>query len=211
MSFVPSAQQLSLPVTSKPRIHTGVSQQARVAAAADNATNTSSTTTPSQPRNPYVTTPQQISEERGDASCYAFWQCGRDCIFDVRITDTEAHSHRNKEPAKVPELQEKEKKGKYLQTCHELRKDFTPLVCSVDGMTGKEARYAESRLAYHFASKYICPKSQLTGFVRARLALAIARASSLLIQGSRNQGGSVRANIANGSALQHAWQCWQER
>ena len=67
-----------------------------------------------------------MSEERGDASCYAFWQRGRDCIFDVRITDTEARSHRNKYPKKVLAQQEKEKKKKYLNTCHELRKDFTP-------------------------------------------------------------------------------------
>jgi len=131
-------------VRREPRIHTGVSRQVRVAAEADVATQTATQTAPNQPRNPYVTTPHQINEERGDASCCAFWQRGRDCIFDVRITDTEAHSHRNKDPAKVLELQEKEKKDKYLQTGHELRKDFTPLVYSVDGMAGKEARCVES-------------------------------------------------------------------
>ena len=116
----------------------------RVAAESDNATNPATQTAPNQPRNPETTTPHQISEERGDASCYAFWQRGRDCIFDVRITDTEACSHRNKDPTKALEVQEKEKKGKYLQTCHELQKDFTPLVYSVNGMAGKEARCAES-------------------------------------------------------------------
>ena len=133
-----------------------------------------------------------------------FWQRGCNCIFDVRITDTEARSHRKKDPAKVLELQEKEKKGKYLQTCHELRKDFTPLVYSVYGMAGKEAPCAESQLAFHLTSKWNHPKSQLVGFVRVRLALAIARANSLLIRGSRNHGGLVRANTADGTALQHA-------
>jgi len=78
-------------------------------------------------------------------------------------------------------------------------------------MAGKEARCTESRLAFHLASKWNRPKSQLVGFVRGRLALAIAWANSLLIRGSRNRGGLVRANIADGTALQHAWQCWQER
>ena len=71
---------------------------------AEDAATSSNTAHPNQPRNPYVTTPQQISEERSDASCYTFWQRGRDCLFDMHITDKEARSHRNKEPAKVLEL-----------------------------------------------------------------------------------------------------------
>jgi hypothetical protein len=141
-------------VRREPRIRTGISRQVRVAAEADVATNPATQTAPNQSRNPYITTPHQSSEERGDASCYAFWQRGCNCIFDVRIMDTEARSHRNKDPAKVLELQEKEKKGKYLQTCHELRKDFTPPVYSVDGMAGKEARCAEIRLAFHLTNKW---------------------------------------------------------
>ena len=107
----------------------------------------------------------------------------------MRITDTAACSHHNKDPAKVLELQEKEKKGKYLQVYHELRKDFTPLVYCVNGMAGRETRCAESRLAHHLARKWNRPKSQLVGFVRVRLALAIVRANTLLIRGSRNRGG----------------------
>ncbi|KAL7523742.1 hypothetical protein ACHAXR_000309 [Thalassiosira sp. AJA248-18] len=39
--------------------------------------------------------------ERGDASCYGFWAAGRDCIFDVRITNTNARSYKNKKVDKV--------------------------------------------------------------------------------------------------------------
>ncbi len=35
-----------------------------------------------------------------------------------------------------------------------MRKDFTPLVYSVDGITGHEARDAEKRLATHLAAKW---------------------------------------------------------
>ena len=51
---------------------------------------------------------------RGDVSCYGFWLSGRDTIFDIRITATDAVSHRNTEATKVLELQVKEKKTKYL-------------------------------------------------------------------------------------------------
>jgi hypothetical protein len=52
------------------------------------------------------------------------------------ITDTDARSYRKKEFAKVLEQHEKEKKNKYLQNCLEMRKDFTPMVYSVDGIAG---------------------------------------------------------------------------
>ena len=89
-------------------------------------------------------------ETRADISCYGFCTKGKDCLFDIRITNTDARSYRNKKPSKVLADQEKEKKDKYLDTCHELRKDFVPLVYSVDGMAGKEARAAEKRLASGF-------------------------------------------------------------
>ncbi len=49
---------------------------------------------------------------------------------------------------------EKEKKDKYLQNCLEMRKDFTPMAYSVDGIAAQEAWNAEKRLATHLASKW---------------------------------------------------------
>ncbi len=83
------------------------------------------------------------TEERGDASCHGFWERGRTPIFDMRITDTDAQSYRKKEFVKVLEQHEKEKKDKYLQNCLEMWKDFMPMVYSVDGIAGREARNAE--------------------------------------------------------------------
>ena len=56
------------------------------------------------------------------------------------ITDTDARSYRKKEFAKVLEQHEKEKKDKYLQNCLEMRKNFTPMVYSVDGIAVRKAR-----------------------------------------------------------------------
>ena len=72
----------------------------------------------------------------------------------MRITDTDAKSYRKKEPMKVLEQHEKEKKDKYLQNCLEMWKDFTPMVYSVDGIAGREARNAEKRLATQLAGKW---------------------------------------------------------
>jgi hypothetical protein len=92
--------------------------------------------------------------EQGDASAHGSWQRGRTAIFDVRITDTQSRSYRNKDYQKVIAQQEKEKKNQYLRPCLEMRKDFTPLVYSVDGIAGREAKNAEKRLAYHLLEKW---------------------------------------------------------
>ncbi len=125
-------------------------------------------------------------EERGDASCHGFWERGQTTIFDMRITNTDARSYRKKEFAKVLEQHEKEKKDKYLQNCLEMRKDVTPMVYSVDGIAGHEARNAEKRLATHLAGKWNHEYSQMVYYVRVRMAIAVVRANSLLICGSRD-------------------------
>jgi hypothetical protein len=87
-------------------------------------------------------------------SCHEFWEHGWTCIFDMHITDTDARSYWKKEFGKVLLQHKKEKKDKYLQTCLEMRKDFTPMVYWVDGIAGRKARNAKKRLATHLASKW---------------------------------------------------------
>ena len=58
------------------------------------------------------------NENRGDIAVDGFWKHGRQCIFDVRITDTECRSTRNQDPEKVLNKCEKLKKEKYLRDCH---------------------------------------------------------------------------------------------
>jgi hypothetical protein len=55
---------------------------------------------------------EEITVERRDVGCHGFWQRGRFAIFDVRITDTDARSARNRDFSKVIAAQEKKKKDK---------------------------------------------------------------------------------------------------
>jgi hypothetical protein len=112
-------------------------------------------------------------------------------------------------PEKVLADQEQEKKNKYLATCHELRKDFTPLVYSVDGMAGREAKMMEKRLASYLANKWHRPYPQMVPYVRLRIRMALARSMSLLIRGSRDRE-PARGFVQSGSAL-HVRQTWEER
>ena len=86
----------------------------------------------------------------------------------------------------VRRIAEKEKIGKYGDACKERRRDFTPLVYSVDGMPGKKARAAEKRLASLLADKWKREYSDVANFVRVRMALAVVRSNTLLLRTERN-------------------------
>jgi hypothetical protein len=123
---------------------------------------------------------------RGDIAVRGFWKRSTTAIFDVRITDTDAPSYRGTDPGKVLSKQEKEKKDKHLTACLAARRQFTPLVFSVDGMRGAETDAACKRLAALLAGKWERPYSELCGYVRSRLSIALVRATTLCLRGSRD-------------------------
>ena len=108
-------------------------------------------------------------ELRGDVAAHGFWRRGTTTIFDVRITDTDARSYRRTDPHKVLRTQEAEKKAKYGEACAAARRHFTPLVFSVDGLSGPEAQAAQKKLARRLANKWHRTYSHVCGFVRSRL------------------------------------------
>jgi hypothetical protein len=124
-------------------------------------------------------------EARGDVKIHGLWEKGSDCILDIRITDTDAKSYQNIASAKVLERAAKVKKDKYLIACLERRRTFMPLVYSVDGMACKEALAFEKRVASLLASKWNRPYSEMVGFVRGRMSLAVIRSNTMLLRGAR--------------------------
>jgi hypothetical protein len=125
-------------------------------------------------------------EIRGDLAVHGFWSSGQTAIFDVRITDTDQPSNRNTDPAKVLLRHEKEKKDKYGALCIARRRTFTPLVFSIDGLLGKEAKAASKRLASSLAGKWKRSYSEVCHFVRSRLSIALIRSSSRCLRADRN-------------------------
>jgi hypothetical protein len=125
-------------------------------------------------------------ELRGDLAVHGFWTRGTTAIFDVRVTDTDAPSNRNSTPEKVLLRHEKEKKEKYGALCIARRRTFTPLVFSVDGMQGVEATAASRRLASCLAAKWKRTYSEVCGFVRSRLSIALVRSASRCLRADRN-------------------------
>ena len=57
-----------------------------------------------------------------------------EALFDVKVVDTDAPSHRTRSPEAILESGAKEKKRVYEQAVVEQRGNFTPIVLSVDGL-----------------------------------------------------------------------------
>jgi len=143
-----------------------------------------------------------LPELRGDVAVKGFWRRGATTIFDVRITDTDAPSNRNQDVQKILLRHENEKKKRYLQPCLDARRHFTPLVFSVDGMMGTEAAAASKRLSSTLSKKWKREYSEVCGFVRSRLSVALVRSMSMCIRGARDPNAHCsRATWDNGAGL----------
>ena len=122
---------------------------------------------------------------RGDVAAHGFWKAGCCAVFDVRVTDTDAPSQRGMEPEACLAHHEKAKKRTYLQHCLDRKRSFTPLVFSVDGLFSSECLAAVRRLAFLLAEKWSRKYSAVCGYVRARLQLALVRASGRCLRTER--------------------------
>ena len=132
-----------------------------------------------------------LDELRGDVGVHGFWRRGQQTIFDVRVTNTECASQRRRDPRKVLASHEKLKKQKYLEPCLAQRKNFTPLVFSVDGLRGVETEAACKRLASLLSKKWKRDYSEVCGFVRSRLSLALVRSASFCLRGARGDPSPI--------------------
>jgi hypothetical protein len=83
------------------------------------------------------------------------------------------------------EAHEREKKNKYLEACLEQRWHFSPLVASMDGLLGKEARTLLKKMSALLAEKWEKPYSEICGYVNAWMSIAMVRATHLCLRGSR--------------------------
>ncbi|KAL7474870.1 hypothetical protein ACHAW6_000818 [Cyclotella cf. meneghiniana] len=138
-------------------------------------------------------------EAWGDVLAHGFWNRGRRTVFDVRICDTDSHSYENTSPSKILERHTKEKKDKYKTACLDRRRDFTPLVYTVDSMASMDARTAEQQIAWLLTKKWSRTYSDMANFIRTRMSLAIVRINTLLLRGNRTSPMRQRAQ-SNGIA-----------
>ena len=78
----------------------------------------------------------------------------------MRVVNTDAKSHMNKEPEKCLQEAERGKKWMYLEACLYQRRYFYPFFASVDGLLGVEATATLKKLASHLTTKWKQPYSK---------------------------------------------------
>ena len=124
-------------------------------------------------------------------------------MFDIRIVNLNAGSYLRMPPEKALAKADKEKKDLYLQACMERRRTFNPMVYSADGIPGAEALAAQKRLAALLSYKLKWEYSEICGFVRARMSLAIVRSNSLLLHGPCNKRARIwqRPELTDGAVM----------
>ena len=142
-----------------------------------------------------------VAEERGDIGVYGFWSRNRTTIMDVRVTHAECPTQRGKPHRTILRSHEKEKKTKYEAKCAERRCDFSPLCFTADGCAGPETEAATKQLAALLAKKWDRTYSDVCGFVKARLSIALVRTASMCIRGERKTYASTRMGPVDGMAM----------
>ena len=77
------------------------------------------------------------------------------------------------------------------------------MVYSVDGIPGSEALAAQNRSAVKLSYKLKREYSEICGFVRARMSLAIVSSNSLLLCGPHNKEAHIRQRpeLMNGALI----------
>jgi hypothetical protein len=136
---------------------------------------------------------------RADLRVVGVWAEMIAALFDIRVTYTDAASYLTRTPTAVLESQAQEKIRKYGPSCARSHQHFTPLVLGVTGETHADTQKFMDAIARQLAGKWGKRLSDVKGWVHLKVQVALARASSLCIRGSREKWIGVGA--ADGAAI----------
>lgn len=114
--------------------------------------------------------------------------------MDVLVSNLDAKSYENREDADVILSMENNKREKYEDDCHDIRRTFSPFVVSVDGFQGISAISIQRQIAILLAKKWRRPFPAVQEYVKARISISIVRASNRCIRGSRIPAKLISSN-----------------
>ena len=110
----------------------------------------------------------------------------QDTVIDVRVLHPDSGQNaRFETTAALLEHHETGKRKKYQRDCDAKGKHFVPFVVTTDGAMGPAALKLVNALADRLQKLWQRPKGLVKAWVRMRLSLAIARATSACIRGNR--------------------------
>ena len=137
------------------------------------------------PSNNAVVQLLEVAEQKGDLLICDLWQKGTGSVHGMRVVNTDAPTHRTKDPVKCLHEAERGKKKMYLEACLQQCRHFFPFVHSMDGLLGVEATATLKSLASRLATKWKHSYSNTCGYVKSRIAITLVCATHRCIRGSR--------------------------
>ena len=129
--------------------------------------------------------------------------------IDVRVCYPNAQSYQRKSTKAILKEAENEKKRIYEEQCVILGHRFVPFAITTDGALGEEAEELLKKLAKAITAKWKIPESHVKTWIRHRLAIALAKACSACIRGSRARGMGVGGPQGWGIGGLNAGQSWR--
>ena len=129
--------------------------------------------------------PPEVTEQKDDLLIRYLWQQGTDSVHDMHVVNTDALTHRTKDPEKCLHKAVQGKKKMYLEACLKQRRHFSHFFALVDGLLGVEATATLKRLASRLATKWKQSYSKTCGYVKSRIVITFVCATHRCIRGSR--------------------------
>jgi hypothetical protein len=122
----------------------------------------------------------------GDVYMRGIHALKQDTIIDVRVLHPDSGQNaRFESTAALLEHHENAKRHKYQRECYAKGKHFVPFVVTTDGAMGPAALKLIDALADRLQKAWERPRGLVKAWVKMRLSLAIARATSACIRGNR--------------------------
>ena len=125
-------------------------------------------------------------DARLDVRAKGFWRRGQNAFFDVRITNLDNNSQRERAIEAALKSHENEKKRQYNKRVMEIEHGtFTPIVLSIKGVMGKECQVFHKALAEKLSIKSGDSYEEVTRLIRVKLSFICLKAALLCVRGSR--------------------------
>ena len=126
------------------------------------------------------------TDARLDIRAKGFWREGQNAFFDVRVTNADNMSQRDRTIESVLRSHEQEKKRQYNARVMEIEQGtFTPIVLTVKGVSGHETNIYHKILAQKISTKSGERYEDITRLIRIKTSFLVLRAALKCLRGSR--------------------------
>ena len=139
---------------------------------------------------------------RLDVRARSFWRDGQQAFFDVRLTNADCESQKDKPLKSILRNHEQMKKTEYNTRVMEVEQGtFTPIVLTIKGVMGPETTQYHKALAQKISQKSGERYEDITRLIRVKISFLVLRASLLCLRGSRTLSNNNNAENCEDYAL----------